>query len=539
MFSAIYSGFANFLSTLFSRPWELFAWPVRALLGMSLPARVATLLAVFLWVFVGVAAVIFLTSTELVDPRSHLNPMRVVGILALLFIIPIVVYHALRVWLEGKPSQFPDIDYAWNAGIEELRKKGLAIDQIPVFLVMGAPNDHFAAHLMEGARESFDVESIPEGAAALHWFGNEDNIFIFLTRTSCTSKLASLAEEILDRGGEEPESLKPRAAAASRSIHETMVVEKHDPYEDRPARPEPRSAPAGREAIAGTIMPGAGLMGQLDDALEEQRPRKPIALTPEDLGEQRRRLAYVCKLLRTARVPLSPLNGILALLPMRVLDAGPLEATKLQGAVRSDLTTLVEELQVRCQVIPLIVGMETENGFRELVRRIGIQKSENTRFGKGAELWATPNASQMEALCSHACGAFEDWVYSLFREPAALRNSGNNKLYGLLCKIRRSLQNRLTNILQNGFGVAGDAKGPPPMLIGGCYFAASGPSKEQQAFVRGVLERLTGGQEEMEWLPEAIAADERCRGLARVVMVINVVLALSLVAMIAYKVMYP
>ena len=163
----------------------------------------------------------------------------------------------------------------------------------------------------------------------------------------------------------------------------------------------------------------------------------------------------------------------------------------MQRALQKDLATVLDKLKVRCPVTAMVVGLEEESGFRELVRRVGRARAVGQRFGKGFSIGNPPLPERLEALAAHACGAFEDWVYTLFREKDALSKPGNTKLFGLLCKIRRNVQSRLANILVAGFA-AGEAAGRPAenFLFSGCYFAATGDTEDRQAFVQGVFDKL-------------------------------------------------
>ena len=92
------------------------------LLGLSLPARVALMLAVFM-VLVSIAAFVAWLLTpveERTDFRVWLEPWHLLVILALLAVIPLMTYWALKLWLEGDVSKYPDIDRAWHEGLQEL-----------------------------------------------------------------------------------------------------------------------------------------------------------------------------------------------------------------------------------------------------------------------------------------------------------------------------------------------------------------------------------------------------------------------------------
>jgi hypothetical protein len=267
--------------------------------------------------------------------------------------------------------------------------------------------------------------------------------------------------------------------------------------------------------------------------------KRVVKLPQQDATEQQRRLEYVCRLVRRIRQPLCPVNGILALLPFGLIQRSAPEAIELQRAIQRDLAAVRQALMVRCPVTAMMIGLEEESGFQELVRRVGRDRALGQRFGKGFSLTNPPLGERMEALGTHACGAFEDWVYTLFREKGALSKPGNTKLYALLCKIRRNVQGRLGDILANGFGYDPDKEsGNQALLFGGCYFAAPGDTEDRQAFVKGVFDKLPEQQEELEWTESAICQDQKYHTLANVCFCLGTVLLLGLAGMIVKRVFF-
>src|SRR6185436_3487441 len=178
------------------------------------------------------------------------------------------------------------------------------------------------------------------------------------------------------------------------------------------------------------------------------------------------RLHYVCELVRRARRPVCPINGILVLLPLDIVQQVMI-AKDIPAAIKSDLDAIRHATQLRCPVTMLVTGLEQEGGFGELVRRVGTSKAKTNRFGKGFDVWNPPTAENIDAFSSHACGAFEDWVYNLFRERDGLAKPGNAKLYMLLCKIRSEVRARLRSILLHGISIDANEKEsaePPPLF---------------------------------------------------------------------------
>jgi hypothetical protein len=207
----------------------------------------------------------------------------------------------------------------------------------------------------------------------------------------------------------------------------------------------------------------------------------------------------------------------------------------LARAVRADLTTLQDGLEVRVPVTALLTGLEHEPGFQELVRRVGRDRAVAQRFGRRYDVRALPTPAEMAATSAHVCGAFEDWIYSLFREEDAVSRPGTSRLYGLLCRVRCHLREPLAELLARGFGHDPALRpGDLPFLFSGCYVAATGDAEDRRAFIRGVFEKLTAEQEDIEWTPAALATDRRDRRITAALTAVNAALVASLLAMAVY-----
>jgi len=516
--------------------WWIFTLPKR-LLSISLAGQIGWLVGLFLFVCVVIVAVAIWRDPKMVPWFHWLTPGYMAMIIGLMIAIPVVVYKALKLWLEGEVSRFPDIDYAWKSGMDELAKNGIAITETPLFLILGSASEQQERSLMAASRLSLRVRQSPQGPAALHWYANPDGIYLMATEASVLSKIAWLGKQ---KGNEylssAVESPVPSSSGGRGNIRGTIVIGQQ---QDEPAEaPAPRSG-GGSSNIRGTMVLGGG-GGDIRETLAPvatTKPRQRVAqLPPQEANEQALRLQYLCQLLRRARAPLCAANGVLAMLPFDVIENGGEQGQEVQRAVQTDLGVALDELGVRCPVIALVVGMETEPGFSELVHRVGQERAVGQRFGKGFHVWTPPEPEQLEALTAHACGAFEDWVYTLFKERGSLSRPGNTKLYAMLCKIRRNLSGRLTNIITTGFGQDSE-KNPSAdsLLFSGCYFAATGDNDDQQAFVKGVFDKLVDEQEELEWSRAALAKHRRYQRLAYVGITLDVLLAASLAGMILYR----
>jgi len=247
------------------------------------------------------------------------------------------------------------------------------------------------------------------------------------------------------------------------------------------------------------------------------------------------RLTYLCQKITTAREAICPINGILSLLPYAAIDGGTGDAEALQQAVKSDLTTIHYILQIRCPVTALVVDMERQTGFRELMRRVGRDRVSAQRFGRKYDCRSLATEAEMDALSDHVCGSFEDWVYALFREDEALTRPGNQRLYQLLCKVRCTLKTRLAELLQEAFAYdPQQCSVEDGLLFSGCYFAATGERSDHRAFVGGILAKLDDEQELVEWTSDALLSQQRWERLATAGVVCSIVLAGVLVWLVAW-----
>jgi hypothetical protein len=268
-----------------------------------------------------------------------------------------------------------------------------------------------------------------------------------------------------------------------------------------------------------------------------RRTGPTVSMSPNVASEQTARLEYVCQLLKKSRQPYCPINGVMTLIPFDLIKRGEAESVEVQRAVRNDLETILRTTQLRTQVISLVVGMEAESGFRELVRRIGKEPAKAQRFGKGFNVWNPPIPEQIEAVSTHACGAFEDWAYALFREKDGLSKTGNTKLYSLMCKIRSQLRTRLEGILVDAYSREADngSSGKGGLLFSGCYFAATGETEDRQAFVKSVFDRMFEQEAELDWTDEAVAEDARYQRMANLAIGFSGLLILAMIGMVLHK----
>lgn len=516
------------------RPWPL-------------PLRVATFVAMTLIAIVAFCLWELSTNSDHVPWRYSLTPLRIAAVSLLLLVIPLTVYQALKMWLNVEKSPFPDINSAWHAGIDALRKQGLTVGDKPLFLVIGSTGEAQDRAMFESANLASIVAGVPEGPAPLRWYVNADRIVLSCVGASWLSALSSLIElsekrrslmegnsspfpESFDGGGTPtvlPSIANPRSSSAAGNAPKAAPPPPGAPFKTISFASVAHEFP---EFMADDKDGLASAMAAIDSPLQQQ---SLAIIQPSDAAEQRDRLEAVCQLLRNVRHPYCPINGCIGLIPFASAGIELQVVEEIAKAVNSDLQTLYKTLQVRYPVTAIFTGLESEPGFRELMRRVGPEQCANGRFGMSYDLRSPASAGEIGTFAPHVCGVFEEWVYGLFRQDQALKRPGNASLFSLLCRIRSSFKDRLQMLLAQGFGYSERLlPDEVPFLFSGCYFVASGTSSDKRGFIEGIAEKLKGQQDQLEWSPEAIRSTRRVRLLSMLAFAMIGVLALWLVYMI-------
>ena len=510
----------------------------RRVMGLTLPGRAGVLVFLVLLIC-AIAAVLAVVWTK--DAASILNYLKswtFLLVVVLIFVIPFVVYYWLKLWLEGDVSRFPDIDAAWQEGLKALQQNGADLTTMPVFLVIGAPDDRLTKSLFKSTGFEWLIRDTPSGLAPLRWYVTERAIFLACIETGRLGKLHRLGRSGDGGGRRAPPdaratiqpsgNVRGTIVAGGGGVRDTAMVS--EAVQDS-------SIENDMNMLRGTLVPGGAAGGSRPSGPSSAAPASGSSvLSRQEADLETERLHYVCELLRRARQPVCPLNGILVLLPFDTVHH-VMVAKDIPAAMKSDLETIRQATKLRCPITTLVTGMEQESGFGELIRRVGTSKAKANRFGKGFDVWNAPTAENIDAFSSHACGAFEDWVYNLFRERDGLTKSGNAKLYMLLCKIRSEVRARLRSILLHGLSFDPTEKDDEDrlLLFNGCYFAATGDTDDRQAFVRNVFEKMLDMEEELEWTPDAWREEDRYQRLAQLGLAIDGALVLGLIGMFVVR----
>ena len=504
---------------------KLTAWLVDSIPGfrffgkLSLPARAAALMGFFLLIVLGTK---LLSKDDAAETYQWIE-QSVIGAL-----ITIATYWLVYL-LQDKPRvQVQEIDEAWKVGIDALAEQQISIRKVPLFVILGAENVSKVRDMMAAVQFGATILPSDEANAPLLWYGNSQAMFLFLTGSSCLSAVCRNRFIGTASHGDLGHGDEPEGSQTVESEYEgNLNMPPGKPAAAKLVRASGASSSATERPM---IRQTAGLaaQGTLDSESDEAAGRAmdskqyllsasglPLQKVSEEVFQQEtKKLQYLCSLVREARDPVCPVNGVLALAPFHVIDSGSPQPAE---ALRKDLEIVQDELRIRCPVTLLVSEMEGVEGFLEFIRRQGIENTRETRIGKGCEVWGDANLTRMDAVAAHSVGALEDLIYKLFQSQESLRRPDNAKLVSLLCRARGSFNSAFRTFVQESLGY-NPAVEPEVtsthMLLTGCYFAATGADEDQRAFIKAVFAKLVENQGELEWAPRIQEVEQRFHTLA-------------------------
>lgn len=524
---------------------------------LSLPMLAALIFWAILLVIYAIAFISYMRAGYLKQDRAW----QTWALLMLaVFTIPIIVYYLVKFWMVKDESRFPNIDQIWETALEQCQQQGLSFRQTPIFLVLGAKDQLQASNLMKASLLPLSIVVPKQQDTDLVFFASTDSIFLFLNGCSCVSGLSVPSAVSRGQATAQPNSPVESGSALAGTIDASAFAKlAGGMLANSPATPVSGgtltegamqaafndSAPsqaAAADAGRTMVLPEGQ---QFEDFLRTptigQEPSSgygtlaPPSLTSQEVFLRQEKLRYVCQLIQRARQPVCPINGILTLLPFELIESA---SGSVQTAVQKDLRILREELMVRCANTVLVTQMEKEEGFQELVKRVGEQECRDSRFGRGSDVWNAPNTQRLESIAAHAVGAFEDWIYLLFQRENSLQQRYNGRLLRLLCRVRGRFAENLPSVLGNGFGF--DPQTEPALadeqfLFAGCYFAGTGSDPARYAFVKSVFSKVIQNEGELEWSPAARARENSYQMSASLMALLGGVSLLATIGLIAWR----
>jgi hypothetical protein len=527
----------NLAMEMFSRMIALLATPVRviyqwllwslpglaSLRKSSLPSRWA--MVAFFFVLLNIIA------AKLGGNSAFTGGMFLVIALAGLLIIPMLVYYFVLKLITEPVSRFPEIDQIWEEGVEKARDVGIELEETPIFLVTGQATVAETRSFLKASGWDFPVMVPSAENSPLIFTACAEGIFLFLNGSSLLSKLAhKQPSNHLGPSG------SPFQIAASKTMSAEYLMESTNQAGKSLAGDPDRPVNDSETPAGGTLLL-SDLQAMNWDAPKTETPifQGSVQLSSPEIAICKERLEYLTQLVWKSREPVCSANGIIAMIPFRLLTGN---WTSIQKSIQDDLSVIRDQLKVRCPAIAIVSGIEKDEGFQEFMKRLPSDFLRDNRLGKGCDVWAEPTGERIEAVAQNAVEGIEGWIYRLFQMERALEKKHNPRLFLLLSRMRGRIGDNLVSILGQGFGYNPSTE---PHLIrrqplfSGCYFVASGESEDQQAFLRSTLQKVIDVEGEVEWAREAVEQDELFDKLANVAALIGLLSILSIIGMLLMK----
>jgi hypothetical protein len=377
------------------------------------------------------------------------------------------------------PQDYPDLNASWATLQAELTTAGLSLAQVPVYLVLGKPGAGVEA-FFQSSRFPFLVRRT-EGPLAV--YASSEAIFV-----CCPG--ASLLAELSERLRTEPAEPPPAIELAGSE-----------------AEGEGASAPPTRGGATATAV----LLVEPVQGTERRARRATLSLLKtEQATVLSQRLHQVCRMLAAERLPLCPVNGVLALIPFDATE-GDDEAVETAAVLRHELAVARAALQLEAPRFVVLTDAHREEGFRNLTLLYPEGSGPSRLFGQNFPLTPDIAGTEVGGMVQSGLG----WVSQVML-PVALvplmRREGegdvtdrteaiqqNIVLFRYLVQMRQRLR-QLARVV--GLGLPDH----PPYLAG-CYLTGTGQDASDQAFVTGILRRAIELQNAVRWTPEALTED--------------------------------
>ncbi len=202
---------------------------------LSVPAKASCMTFAFLLLAVVITLIVVWWNEQ--SMRFGWGWMLAVS--TLVVIIPIVVYRAVTLWLFDESARYPDIAYAWNAGIAELAMHGMSLDSAPLFLVVGTGSDRMRRSFMSAADGEFFMDGVCESGSPLYWYANSEGIFVYLNDVCWANAAISLYEVNAEGRRRGLPGDQPRGGAGPQKVMRamgTLVPDLRGPSVSQPAR---------------------------------------------------------------------------------------------------------------------------------------------------------------------------------------------------------------------------------------------------------------------------------------------------------------
>jgi hypothetical protein len=516
------------LLPIFRDAADLRTWPRWAKWGMHL-----LLLGLVLWGLYIVQHRNWLPiNTNLLDraPRD-LQQFYLDLLFLTLYAICWVGYGLYRLFAEDvEVAEFPDLDRAWRAAVAGLEGVGVRLNDPdvapPVYLVLGKPASGTDA-LFKAAGWNFQYRFPADPTSRLVVYACSDPYAVFVTVPDATG-WAYLAAALNGDARHAPAAGSPEAADPTKTLSfgadagglRPLGLNPSEAYELKTLlRAKGQHELAAPEEDRLRVLAAKGNTGG---------GGQPFAIQAQVLRTGEREARFVAKLIRRDRWPLSPINGVMVLVPWA---AGETEAVAEVAAreLAVNLSAVKDVVQLHYPTFAVVCDLETARGFGHFRAAFSPDQLKQ-RLGQRVPLVPvrTPESPDPASLIRMGVrwigqAVMPVWILGALRQlpPADQPPVGpdpNRELYLLLREVHRRSPG-FASILSRVPAGAGDDEGDELdglPLFGGCYLSGTGARATGQAFVTGVFKRLDEDQDCVAWTRRAYAEDRRLARWAKI-----------------------
>ena len=414
------------------------------------------------------------------------------GLVALLIYAAIRLVFYIIAQIPQAQTEFPDIEEAIDTGLAALQDANLSIRDVPLFLVVGlSPQEERS--FLESSLVGKDIR-VADNDLPVHWYGDHRAIWVTLPGVSAIVAQAKLSLAAAGKGAPTP-SAGPDAG-----------------------QPDFGSTLGGAEPSRFSTIGGvdrfstrSGNVSETAAPLVEGYHAPTRRLDADERDRYEARMKFFVRILREARYPVCPINGVLLTVPYGWTTSPGL--SQLADTVKIDMYALQETIGVKGMTILALSGIEQFSEFKTYIERLDRDQVER-RCGCGYPSLVTPSTDDVERTHTWMVQYFERQVFELFQRK--LGDVSNGELFRLLDRVRKSRAS-IVRILKNAF--PDDVT--EPLYLSGLYFASlEGPGAVRLPFFEGLLARLMREHDDMiGWNNAAMREDKLMQNVSRWILV--------------------
>jgi hypothetical protein len=535
----------------------------------SMPARIALMSVIGLLLLTIVTWQAYARNPQHVRWNDYLHWTSLLAVSLMLLAIGVLVYWTVRLWYEELPTSDDALQRAWNAGLEAIEKHGWDIQRFPLFLILGCKDVEAQRHLLQQSGCRLLQEQIPSAPSPIHWFLAEDRIYLACRDigvfAESVNRLAihwrnhalgadlatnvSLQQQLVDETSIEEEFVSDQRLATGHGQFKTRnkTIGSDDAIATQtatlaPVASSPRESTSTKQILA--RLDAAESL--LDDAYAEtalnddQAASTPELMSSTEQLQLQMQLGEVCRKLRNVRGPVVPINGV-----MVWIDAPKqLECSQWSHAcgqaLRNDLSIIETELGSTSPTTIMLDRMHAVPGFRELIRRIGREKSAHGLLGGSQPLEHESTHEALSSLAQRTTRALIMNSYALM-SGQGLSQPGNHDLFTLITSARGKLTVALHGLLgecavdsRKFSGRSDRSRSSPSTLFSGVYFAACGESPIEQGFSKAIFDRQVTQHEYVTWNEATLDRDRKLNQCAWMLKALSLILASLLIVQFLY-----